>query len=168
MVFLLFTFSKAKEILVGGKENSWTLPSNSSESITHLDEWAKNTIFERGDILIFKFDPKKDSVLRVTEKNFNGCNTSKPLERYRNKKTLIELDQCKPFYFISGAKGHCQKGQKESQTTERAAEKTANPSLGGRTRGRERNGGRHGGEASGSASVSVASSKKKSKRTSKV
>ncbi|EXC19664.1 Early nodulin-like protein 1 [Morus notabilis] len=112
MVFLLFTFSKAKEILVGGKENSWTLPSNSSESITHLDEWAKNTIFERGDILIFKFDPKKDSVLRVTEKNFNGCNTSKPLERYRNKKTLIELDQCKPFYFISGAKGHCQKGQK--------------------------------------------------------
>ncbi|GMN57019.1 hypothetical protein TIFTF001_026129 [Ficus carica] len=44
--------------------------------------------------------------------NFNSCNTSKPIERYRNKKTLIQLDWCEPFYFISGTKGHCEKGQK--------------------------------------------------------
>lgn len=60
---------------------------------------------------VFKFNPKKDSVLRVTEKTFNSYNTSKPIERYRNEKTLIELDQCEPFYFISGTEGHCEKGQ---------------------------------------------------------
>ncbi|PON99384.1 Phytocyanin domain containing protein [Trema orientale] len=112
MVFLFLTYSEAKEIFVGGKENSWTIPSNSSNQTLGLEQWAKETKFEYGDILIFKFNPKKDSVLEVSEKNYNSCNRSKPIERYRNKKTVIELDRCTPFYFISGAKGHCEKGQR--------------------------------------------------------
>ncbi|PON41917.1 Cupredoxin [Parasponia andersonii] len=51
MVFPLLTCSKAKETFVVGKENSWTIPSNSSNQTLGLEQWTKETKFEYGDIL---------------------------------------------------------------------------------------------------------------------
>lgn len=44
---LLFTVSEAREILVGGKENSWTIPP----SANFFNMWAEKIRFRKGDFL---------------------------------------------------------------------------------------------------------------------
>ncbi|XVE53643.1 hypothetical protein DITRI_Ditri03aG0019500 [Diplodiscus trichospermus] len=110
LVFLSFSFCEAMDILVGGSENAWKIPNNSSDS---LNQWAAKTRFKVGDVLIWKYDGKVDSVLQVTKENYESCNTSKPIKEYKDgNNTKVELDKSGPFYFISGADGHCPKGQK--------------------------------------------------------
>lgn len=48
----------------------------------------------------------------MTENDYKNCNKSKPLRSFNDGKTKIELSRSGPFYFISGADGHCEKGQK--------------------------------------------------------
>ncbi|KAH9806365.1 hypothetical protein WN943_002968 [Citrus x changshan-huyou] len=103
----LFT-SEAKEILVGGKENSWSIPP----SPDFLNLWAEKTRFRIGDSLIFKFDGKTDSVLQVTRDDYNSCNKSKPIKEYKDGNTKIELSRSGAHYFISGTDGNCEKGEK--------------------------------------------------------
>lgn len=51
-------------------------------------------------------------MLQVTEENYESCNTSKPIKKYKDgNNTKVKLNKSGPFYFISGADGHCQKGQ---------------------------------------------------------
>ncbi|XVE97458.1 hypothetical protein REPUB_Repub03eG0021400 [Reevesia pubescens] len=109
LVFVLFSFCEAKDILVGGSENAWKIPDNSSDS---LNQWARKIRFKVGDFLTLKYDGKVDSVLQVTKENYESCNTSKPIKEYKDGNTKVELDKSGSFYFISGADGHCQKGQK--------------------------------------------------------
>lgn len=61
---------------------------------------------------VVEYDPKSDSVLEVTETDYKTCIRSKPLRSFNDGKTKIELSRSGPFYFISGADGHCEKGQK--------------------------------------------------------
>ncbi|RZC63755.1 hypothetical protein C5167_025619, partial [Papaver somniferum] len=66
LVFVLLSSTEAVDILVGGKPNSWKVPSSVSDS---LNKWAGSTRFNIGDSL-------------------------------------------GPFYFVSGIKGNCERGQK--------------------------------------------------------
>lgn len=61
---------------------------------------------------MFKYNSEKDSVLQVTKEAYHSCNTSNPVAEYKDGNTKVELDRSGPFYFISGAKGHCEQGQK--------------------------------------------------------
>lgn len=64
-------------------------------------------------VLVWKYDSKKDSVLQVNKKDYVTCNTSSPIEEYKDgNNTKVELHKSGPFYFISGAEGNCEKGQK--------------------------------------------------------
>ncbi|XP_020208051.1 early nodulin-like protein 3 [Cajanus cajan] len=109
VVFLLFGFSVAKEILVGGKTDAWKIPSSQSDS---LNQWAERSRFQVGDYLVWKYDGGKDSVLEVSREDYVNCSVSKPIKEYSDGTTKVELDRPGAFYFISGAKGHCEKGQK--------------------------------------------------------
>ncbi|XP_018839584.1 early nodulin-like protein 1 [Juglans regia] len=109
VLLLLYNFSEAKEILVGGSADGWKIPSTQSES---LNQWAGNFRFLVGDSLVWKYDSGKDSVLQVNKEDYMNCNTSKPIEEYKDGNTKVKLDRSGPFYFISGAEGHCEKGQK--------------------------------------------------------
>lgn len=55
-LFLLFGFSAAKELLVGGKIDAWKIPSSESDT---LNQWAERSRFRVGDHLgnftIFNF-----------------------------------------------------------------------------------------------------------------
>lgn len=125
-VFMLFSFCEAKYILVGGSENAWKIPNNSSIS---LNLWAEKHRFRVGDFLIWKYDDKVDSVLQVTKENYLSCNTSKPIKEYKDgDNTKVELDESGPFYFISGADSHCKKGQKLVVVV--MSEKHDNPPVG--------------------------------------
>lgn len=61
---------------------------------------------------MWKYDSAKDSVLLVTKEDYVNCNTSSPIQQYKDGETRIVLDKSGPFYFISGTKDHCEKGQK--------------------------------------------------------
>lgn len=61
---------------------------------------------------VLNYDPKSDSVLQVNEEDYNNCNKAQPIKSYEDGVTKILLDRSGPFFFISGANGHCEKGQK--------------------------------------------------------
>lgn len=48
----------------------------------------------------------------MTEESYRSCNTSKPITKHGEGHTEIKLDHSGAFYFISGTKEHCEKGQK--------------------------------------------------------
>ncbi|KAI3879987.1 hypothetical protein MKX03_020395 [Papaver bracteatum] len=109
LLSVIFSSTEAVDILVGGKPNSWKVPSSVSDS---LNKWAGSTRFNIGDSLVWKFDAQKDSVLRVGREDYVNCNVTKPIAEYKNGSAKIELDQSGPFYFVSGIKGNCERGQK--------------------------------------------------------
>ncbi|RDX81304.1 Early nodulin-like protein 1 [Mucuna pruriens] len=109
LLFLLFGFSAAKELLVGGNINAWKIPSSQPDS---LNQWAERSRFRVGDYLVWKYESGKDSVLEVTREGYGNCSTSNPIKEYSDGNTKVKLERPGPFYFISGAKGHCEKGQK--------------------------------------------------------
>ncbi|XP_010525779.1 PREDICTED: early nodulin-like protein 1 [Tarenaya hassleriana] len=109
VVFLLFTVSQAREILVGGSENSWKVPESSNDTLSH---WSATNRFKVGDVLVWKYDQKIDSVLQVTKEDFDSCNTLKPIKEHKDGNTKVELVESGPHFFISGAPGNCGKGEK--------------------------------------------------------
>lgn len=61
---------------------------------------------------VWNYDGDKDSVLQVSKEDYGNCNTSNPIEEHKDGNTKVKLDRAGAFYFISGEKGHCEKGQK--------------------------------------------------------
>ncbi|EMS63360.1 Early nodulin-like protein 1 [Triticum urartu] len=74
------------------------------------NHWASKNHFHVGDIVHFKYNV--DSVMEVTEEEYNKCESSHPIFFSNNGNTEVRLDRPGPFYFISGATGHCQGGQR--------------------------------------------------------
>ncbi|KAL0739300.1 hypothetical protein Bca4012_015510 [Brassica carinata] len=107
---IFFLSVNANEVTVGGKTGDWKIPSSSSYS---FNEWADKSRFLLGDVLVFSYEPGKDSVLQVTREAYEKCNTTSPKASYTSDgNTKVKLDQPGPVYFISGTQGHCKKGQK--------------------------------------------------------
>ncbi|KAL6523425.1 hypothetical protein OROGR_017028 [Orobanche gracilis] len=104
----MINFSEAKELGVGGKRSLWQVPSTPDE----YNKWAERKRFQIGDSIVMKYDGKIDSVLQVTEENYKSCNRSNPIQSYNDGNSRITLHKSGLFYFISGAEGHCEKGQK--------------------------------------------------------
>ncbi|KAA8525583.1 hypothetical protein F0562_007438 [Nyssa sinensis] len=109
LFFIFISFSEAREFLIGGNTDSWKIPSSESDS---LNKWAESSRFLIGDSLVWKYDSNKDSVLQVTKRDYMSCNSSSPVEEYKDGNTKVKLDRSGPYYFISGSEGHCEKGQK--------------------------------------------------------
>ncbi|XP_071723948.1 early nodulin-like protein 14 [Rutidosis leptorrhynchoides] len=110
LFLLLFSsLCEARDILVGGKTDSWKIPTAQSDTI---NQWAGDSRFRIGDTLVLNYDKEKDSVLEVTKEAYMSCNTSNPITEYKDGNTKVKLDRSGPFYFISGAEGHCAKGLK--------------------------------------------------------
>ncbi|GAA0172124.1 hypothetical protein Leryth_008543 [Lithospermum erythrorhizon] len=110
VLIALVSFSEARQHLVGGNKNPWKIPH--SKHHDSFNRWASLTRFLIGDSLVFKYDGSKDSVLQVHKENYMTCNTSSPIASHNDGNTEVKLDHSGPYYFISGANGHCNKGQK--------------------------------------------------------
>ncbi|XP_050219828.1 early nodulin-like protein 13 [Mercurialis annua] len=109
IIALCFSLSEAKDILIGGKSDAWKVPSSEADS---LNKWAESSRFRIDDSLVWKYDGQKDSVLEVSKEDYLSCNVSNPIAEYKNGNTKVKLERAGPYYFISGAEGHCVKGQK--------------------------------------------------------
>ncbi|XP_057951079.1 early nodulin-like protein 5 [Malania oleifera] len=96
------------EFEVGG-EKGWTIPSSKDDSQLY-NHWASHNRFQLHDTLRFKY--KKDSVLVVSNVEYEKCRSSHPMFYSNNGNTLFLLDRHGLFYFISGVAGHCERGQR--------------------------------------------------------
>ncbi|XP_071727204.1 early nodulin-like protein 9 [Rutidosis leptorrhynchoides] len=96
----------AHQFNVGGS-GDWSISSSSS-----FDQWAHKCRFQIGDTLWFNYQANRDSVLQVTETDYNTCNTSSPIAKYSDGHTMIKLNQSGPHYFISGIVDHCKHNEK--------------------------------------------------------
>jgi len=60
--------------------------------------------------LDFKY--RKDSVMVVSEEEYEQCKSTRPLYFGNNGNTVFKFERPGMFYFISGVSGHCTRGQK--------------------------------------------------------
>ncbi|BFG27014.1 hypothetical protein CerSpe_132880 [Prunus speciosa] len=97
----------AFEFQVGGTKD-WVVPPTNDSKI--YNDWASGNRFQVGDTIRFKY--KKDSVMEVTEEEFKKCNSTRPNFFSNTGNTVYLFDHAGSFYFISGASGHCQRGQR--------------------------------------------------------
>ncbi|GFZ07651.1 early nodulin-like protein 5 [Actinidia rufa] len=91
-----------------GEDKGWVVPSSKNDQL--YNQWASKNRFKVNDTL--KFEYKKDSVLVVTEEEYNKCKSSHPISFFNNGDTVYKLDRPGLFYFISGVAGHCERGMK--------------------------------------------------------
>ncbi|KAM7267309.1 hypothetical protein ACFE04_009475 [Oxalis oulophora] len=109
LISLFIGITGARDFVVGGKTNAWKIPTSESDS---LNKWAAALRFQVGDSLVWNYDSNKDSVLQVTKASYETCNTTDPLVLHKDGSTKVKLEKSGPYYFISGAKGHCEQGEK--------------------------------------------------------
>ncbi|PSR96370.1 Early nodulin-like protein [Actinidia chinensis var. chinensis] len=97
---------KAYQFNVGGKDG-WV--QNPSESYSN---WSSRMRFQINDALFFKYMQGTDSVLVVSKEDYDTCNTQKPIMKLDGGDSVFKFDRSGPFFFISGNKSSCDKGQK--------------------------------------------------------
>ncbi|KAJ1273437.1 hypothetical protein BS78_06G280500 [Paspalum vaginatum] len=95
---------------VGGDDGRWAVPPASDGGM--YNQWASKNRFIVGDSVHFKYNKDDDSVMVVTEDDYNNCRAARPIFFSNNGDTEVELDRPGPFYFISGVPGHCERGQR--------------------------------------------------------
>jgi hypothetical protein len=65
---------------------------------------------------VFKLDGAADSVLEVTRDDYNRCSTAAPLATHKavagGSAATVPLPRSGPYYFVGGAPGSCQKGER--------------------------------------------------------
>ncbi|GAB4846434.1 hypothetical protein Ancab_025439 [Ancistrocladus abbreviatus] len=103
---LSLSFSHAYRFYVGGKDG-WVIHPSEDYS-----QWAGRNRFLINDILYFKYKKGEDSVLVVNKDDYDSCNTQKPILKLENGDSEFKVTRSGPFFFISGVKDHCLKGQK--------------------------------------------------------
>ncbi|KAG2319355.1 hypothetical protein Bca4012_054392 [Brassica carinata] len=94
LVFAL-GLSNGYKFYVGGKDG-WVLTP--SEDYSH---WSHRNRFQVNDTLYFKYTKGKDSVLEVSEEEYNTCNTTHPITSLSDGDSLFVLSRSGPFFFSS-------------------------------------------------------------------
>ncbi|KAL9239433.1 hypothetical protein vseg_013756 [Gypsophila vaccaria] len=92
-----------------GESKGWGVPPPKQPN-TYYNQWAEKKRFKVNDTLEFQY--KKDSVMIVSEEEYEKCKSQAPIYFSNNGNTAITLDRSGLFYFISGVTGHCELGQK--------------------------------------------------------
>ncbi|KAK2357696.1 early nodulin protein [Trifolium repens] len=113
LILILFSAShflviNCTEFEVGGRIG-WVVP-NSKDKDEMYNQWASQNRFKIDDTIRFKYE--KDSVMVVSEEEYERCKSARPLFFGNNGDTVFKFERPGLFYFISGVSGHCTRGQK--------------------------------------------------------
>ncbi|CAB4308173.1 unnamed protein product [Prunus armeniaca] len=90
-----------------GDSSGW-----SSRGLVDYNEWTSTKDFHVGDTLIFAYNNQFHNVMQVTNQDYESCNPTSPIAVYTSGSDNITLDGPGNFYFLCGAPGHCQAGQR--------------------------------------------------------
>ncbi|KAL4355933.1 hypothetical protein HN51_027305 [Arachis hypogaea] len=92
-----------------GDASGWTLEVN-------YTKWATGKEFKVGDTLTFKYSPSFHQLDEVCESDFNSCNSSKPIQNYKDGNTKIALSKAGRFFFFCPIGNHCSRAMKLAVT----------------------------------------------------
>ncbi|PQQ08252.1 mavicyanin-like [Prunus yedoensis var. nudiflora] len=90
-----------------GDSSGW-----SSGGLVDYNEWTSTKDFHVGDTLLFSYNNQFHNVMQVTNQDYESCNPTSPIAVYTSGSDNITLDGPGNFYFLCGAPGHCQAGQR--------------------------------------------------------
>ncbi|RZC74779.1 hypothetical protein C5167_050263 [Papaver somniferum] len=113
-----------------GDDKGWVVPD--SKNGDKYNQWASKNRFQINDTIRFEY--KKDSVLVVTDSEYEKCRSTHPIFFSNNGDTIYKFERSGLFYFISGVAGHCERGQKmiikvlENETPQPSGNTTDTPS----------------------------------------
>ncbi|XP_068635537.1 early nodulin-like protein 8 [Aristolochia californica] len=93
-----------------GDLDAWGIPTSANPQV--YINWSKKHHFQIGDSLLFLYPPSQDSVIQVTEQDFNTCKISEPVLKMGDGNSLFNITAPGKYYFTSGEPGHCEKKQK--------------------------------------------------------
>ncbi|XAR58244.1 hypothetical protein NMG60_11026659 [Bertholletia excelsa] len=91
-----------------GDAKGWAVPPANDSKF--YNDWASENRFRVDDTVLFRY--RKDSVMEVAEEEYKRCNSTHPTFFSNTGNTVFTLNRPGLFYFISGATGHCPKGQR--------------------------------------------------------
>ncbi|KAK2968433.1 hypothetical protein RJ640_004439 [Escallonia rubra] len=106
LVAVVIRSSDAYTFVVGGRDG-WVVKPSEDYNL-----WSQRLRFLINDTLYFKYNKGSDSVLVVNKDDYDKCNTAKPIKKFDDGSSFFTFDRSGPFYFISGNKSNCDKGQK--------------------------------------------------------
>lgn len=110
LLLLLLVGACAGAVYKVGDLDAWGVPPPSKPDV--YKRWAKSIHFKLGDSIWFLYPPSQDSVLQVTPEAFGTCDLSHPMARLADGNSYFNLTTPGRAYYVSGAAGHCRKGQK--------------------------------------------------------
>ncbi|CAN8252793.1 unnamed protein product [Cochlearia groenlandica] len=102
----LFSVADGRRFNVGGN-GGWVISPKEN-----YNTWAERNRFQVNDTLYFKYVKGLDSVQQVMKSDYYGCNVENPIKKFDNGESEFKFDRSGPFFFISGNKDHCNKGQR--------------------------------------------------------
>ncbi|PUZ50955.1 hypothetical protein GQ55_6G119900 [Panicum hallii var. hallii] len=113
VVLAVAAAAEARDFVVGGADDAWKALAQPDA----LTKWASINRFHVGDNLVFKLGgAADDSVLEVTRNDYNRCSTAAPLATHKatagGAAATVPLPRSGPYYFVGGAPGSCQKGER--------------------------------------------------------
>ena len=97
-------------VFKAGGTGQWRVPGNGNAA--SYNTWAEHTRFRVGDAIAFTYQPGSDSVLIVDKKAYDACDTGSPVDTFSDGNTVFTFTVSGPFYFISGNKDNCNRGEK--------------------------------------------------------
>ncbi|KAG8055137.1 hypothetical protein GUJ93_ZPchr0001g32850 [Zizania palustris] len=99
-------------VFKAGGTGEWRVPPQVSGNASAYNLWAQHTRFRVGDAIAFSYQPGNDSVLVVDKAAYDGCDTNSPVDTFADGNTVFTFTRSGPFYFISGNKDNCDRGEK--------------------------------------------------------
>ncbi|KAL6497791.1 hypothetical protein OROHE_026941 [Orobanche hederae] len=107
IVFVWFHEVSDGAVYKVGDDAGWTIIGN-----VNYRDWASNKTFQLGDIIIFEYNPQFHNVMQVTHPEYRTCNVSSPVSTLTTGNDTITIRTYGHHFYVCGAPGHCQLGQK--------------------------------------------------------
>ncbi|XP_030478885.1 early nodulin-like protein 9 [Cannabis sativa] len=109
---------------------NFTIGSAAGWSVSNAqsyNQWAETNRFQIGDSIVFNYPSGQDSVLLVSQDDYNNCNTDHPIQKMDDGHTVFTFTKSGSHYFISGNKDYCLKNEKVVVTVmaDRSSNKTS-------------------------------------------
>ncbi|XP_066310042.1 early nodulin-like protein 9 [Miscanthus floridulus] len=105
-------------VFKAGGTGEWRVPAaaaasdNGNGNVSAYNAWAQRNRFRVGDAIAFTYQPANDSVLLVDKRSYDACDTSAPIDTFADGSTVYNFTRSGPFYFVSGNKFNCNRGEK--------------------------------------------------------
>ncbi|CAB4317260.1 unnamed protein product [Prunus armeniaca] len=106
-VMMAFSGAYSSSVYRVGDSDGWT-----SRGLVDYNNWASTKDFHVGDTLIFAYNNQFHNVMQVSDQDFESCNATSAISSYTSGSDTITLKRPGHYYFLCGAPGHCQAGQK--------------------------------------------------------